>query len=145
VQASSLRVHKDDDMPCHASWDEPAVGMVTLEGNITRSEFEALGKEIKAALASEETARGVLIFDIQHTKSLPFIENALRDVHSYGTDPRLKWILIAGKTKLIRLMLMILFNTSSAGTRFFDDVEAARAFRSQLRLTTITHHTSSER
>jgi hypothetical protein len=125
-------------MPYQISWDDTATGVVTLKGEVTRTEFEALSQEIKIGLktvAKNKTHKAALIFDIQYAQMIPPTDNTTRELHSYANDPHLKWILIGGKNKLVRLILMLCFNLASANVRLFESVEAAKTFRNQLHLT----------
>jgi hypothetical protein len=77
---------------------------------------------------------GILIIDINQTKNLPTAIEQIRSSQHYARDPRLKWLLIVGTNKLVRLTLLVVFHLSWANIQFFNNDAEAQTFLYQMQL-----------
>ncbi|MBX3064701.1 MAG: hypothetical protein KF726_17090 [Anaerolineae bacterium] len=69
-----------------------------------------------------------LVVDITELKQVPTAYSQLKATQTYLSRPELRAVLVAGNNKLLRLMMMLIFNLSKPTLRFFDSVAQALEF-----------------
>jgi hypothetical protein len=97
-----------------------------VEGNLTLGDFDQINRAIIDLVGTEITERQLaLLIDITRPASTPRDFNYLRASQTYLLRPDLKFIMVAGSNKLMRLMMLLVFNLCSPSLRFFDSVDQA--------------------
>ena len=120
-------------MPYQIDWQIPqSVLTLQLDGHVTYEEFVEIDKVITDHLNTVNVGtRIALIINANNAKSVPPIFNELKTSQSYAVDghnARVGYILVvSGGNKLMRLMMMLIYNLCRPSLRFFDtSVEAER-------------------
>ncbi len=97
-----------------------------LEGNLTLDDFQNLDRAILALLGNEAPDRQLmLLVDITRPATTPRDFARLRASQTYLLRFDLKFILVAGSNKLMRLMMLLTFNLCRPSVRFFDNIDEA--------------------
>jgi len=106
-------------------WDVPeTVLCLKLAGRLTNEEFHNINKEIVAALTERHDDRPIaLVVDTLEVKSIPPNYSQLNASQTYANRDDIKYLMIIGKNKLIRLMMLLIYNLCRARLRFSDDYE----------------------
>ena len=95
-----------------------------LEGDLSLDDFSQINQVIWDHLGEETTYQHTaLLIDISRPGRTPQDFAALRASQTYMLRNDLKFILVVGSNKLMRLMMLLTFNLSKPGVRFFDDLE----------------------
>lgn len=115
-------------MPYSLTWQVPASIMhLRLIDQITLSDFVEIDLAVSSQLEQCDPY-AILLVDISHARSLPIAIEQIRSSQNYARDPRLKWLLIIGMNKLVRLTLLVVFNLSRANIQFFSTEGDAQNF-----------------
>jgi len=113
------------------SWLIPQrVMYLRLSGTTTLEELENINRFISSGL--EETSEQVaLVIDATDSNGFAVGIDQLRASQRYGQHPRLKSIIVLGTNKLIRLMLVIVFNVATASLKFCQNLDEANTLLKQ--------------
>jgi hypothetical protein len=112
------------------SWHIPQrVMYLKLHTETTLQEFEEINKAILGNL-EQLKERQCLIIDVTEFKPDALVWDRIRASQLYVTHENLDYALIVGPrtNRLLRLMMMVLFNVSRAGLKFFETLEEANTF-----------------
>lgn len=92
-------------------------------------EFKAANQAILNALRADKTSL-FLIIDVQNLKPDLASWDNLRSTQTYMNDTNLEFVLVIGdnKNRLVRLMMLVVFNVSKSGLKFFQTVEEVNVF-----------------
>ncbi len=102
---------------------------VVLEGDLSIEDFHQLNRKILGELGEESANRCIaLIVDITRPGSIPQAFAQLKASQTYVSRRDLKFILVAGSNKFMRLMMLLTFNLCRPSLRFFDTIDQASAF-----------------
>ena len=102
---------------------------VELEGALSLDDFNKINQAIIDHLGDETENRRVgLVVDATRPSQIPQLVAQLRVSQTYVLRRDLKFILIAGQNKLMRLLMMLTFNLCRPSLKFFDDVDQALNF-----------------
>ncbi len=116
------------------SWmNPPSVLHLKLEGTVKQSDYTEISTSITDAL-DEKNQNVALVIDIIDTKGVPFPNENIRAMQTFTRHPHLKWIIIVGENKLIRLMLMLTFNISKVNLSTFNTYEQVESYLQVLKL-----------
>ena len=100
-----------------------------LEGDLTLNDFKQINCAVVEHLGADEGNRQVaLVVDITRTGKIPQAFAELRMSQTYGQRRDLKFIIVAGTNKFMRLMILLTFNLCRPSLRFFDTMDQALAF-----------------
>ena len=100
-----------------------------LEGDLTLDDFNLINRAIIDHLGGETTDRRIaLVVDITRPGSIPQAFAQLKASQTYVLRHDLKFILVAGSNKFMRLMMLLTFNLCRPSLRFFDNVDQALTF-----------------
>jgi hypothetical protein len=112
------------------SWHMPQrVMYLKLYTETTLQEFEEINKVIVGNL-NDLKERLCLIIDVTEFKPDALVWDRIRASQLYVTHENLDYALIVGPrtNRLLRLMMLVLFNVSRAGLKFFETSEEANTF-----------------
>jgi hypothetical protein len=111
-------------------WQIPQqVLCVELEEVVSLDDFIQINREVNDLLGAETMNRNVtLLVDITRPGNTAQNVAQLKYSQTYVSRRDLKFILVVGKNKLMRLMLLLLYNLCRPSLRFFDDMEPALTF-----------------
>jgi hypothetical protein len=99
---------------------------VELEGILTIDDFKEINQTIVELMDSEPTNQRVaLLIDITKPSTAPRAFDQLRASQTYVLRPDLKFILVAGRDKFMRLMMLLTFNLCRPSLKFFENVDSA--------------------
>jgi hypothetical protein len=97
-----------------------------LEGDLSLDDFQQINRLIIEQLGAEQLDRRLaLLIDIAKPGRVPQAFNQLRATQTYLERLDLKFILISGNNKFLRLMMLLTFNLCRPSLRFFDNMEQA--------------------
>jgi hypothetical protein len=100
-----------------------------LEGYLTFDDFDKINQMVIDHLGAVQTDRTImLLVDITSPGTTPRSFQRLKASQSYSMRQDLKFILVAGTDKFMRLMTLLTFNLCRPYLHFFDDVEQALSF-----------------
>ncbi len=119
------------------SWHIPArVMFLRLSAEPTPLEFEAINKSIVANL-NQADKKLLLLIDVSDFKPNALIWDRIRASQTYVSHDNLEYALVIGQknNRLVRLMMLVLFNVSKAGLKFFETLEEANTFLQRTVLT----------
>lgn len=109
-------------------WDVPGyVLCLKLIDAVTLEEFIEIDSLISKHLSNTHT-RTAIVIDITAARHVPFPSDQLRASQSYTQHPMLKWLVVVGGNKLLRLMMLLTFNLSRASLQFMDNREKLESF-----------------
>lgn len=109
-------------------WDVPGyVLCLKLIDAVTLEEFIEIDSLISKHLSNTHT-RTAIVIDITAARHVPFPSDQLRASQSYTQHPMLKWLVVVGGNKLLRLMMLLTFNLSRASLQFMDNTEKLESF-----------------
>ncbi|MEP7286397.1 MAG: STAS/SEC14 domain-containing protein [Chloroflexota bacterium] len=108
-------------------WQDPDhVLYLELEGNLSLNDFAQINRTIIDLLGNEGTNRHVsLLVDITRPGNTPRDFERLKASQTYLLRRDLKFILVAGSDKFMRLMMLLTFNLCKPNLRFFDNIDQA--------------------
>jgi hypothetical protein len=112
------------------SWHVPQrVMYLKLSTETTLQEFEEINKTIMGNL-NELKERLCLVIDVTEFKPDALVWDRIRASQLYVTHENLDYALVIGQktNRLLRLMMLVLFNVSRAGLKFFENLEEANTF-----------------
>ncbi|MCC7205706.1 MAG: hypothetical protein IT323_00270 [Anaerolineae bacterium] len=114
-------------MPYQVFWQVPhEILCVHLEGHLSLEEFHVINEAVVGELGDEGAQhRYAILIDITHPASLPQAFQPLRESQAYARRRDVKYILVVGRDKLLRLMLLLTFNLCRPALRFVDTMEEA--------------------
>jgi hypothetical protein len=95
---------------------------VKITDSISSDELTGLGAVVTMHLLDIET-RVALLIDITEATQMPFPTDVLKRSQTYIQNPMLKWLLVVGQNKLMRLMLLMMFSLARPSLQFFDNFE----------------------
>lgn len=102
---------------------------VELEGNLTLNDFQQINQDILEHLGSENRERPVtLVIDVTRPSTTPQAFAQLNASQTYTLRRDLKFILVVGSNKLMRLMMLLTFNLCKPSLRFFDTIDEVSLF-----------------
>jgi hypothetical protein len=132
-------------MPYQIEWDEPgSILTLRLIDRVTLDEFDRIDQEIAAHFAeAPESDSFMLIVDTDSASSVPqdFTRLQMSQRYAAGSTPKLRHILVvSGKNRLMRLMMLLIYNLCSPNLRFFDTLDQAHGFVRQVRHSTLRAH-----
>ncbi|MCU0497168.1 MAG: STAS/SEC14 domain-containing protein [Anaerolineae bacterium] len=122
-------------MPYQVQWEIPeSILRVRLWGHVTLEDFIAINHLINEAIAmlTPETQVSLLV-DVNEAHSVPQTFNDLKASQTYAraSNSRIKYILVVcGNNKLLRLMMLLIFNLARPSLQFFDTPVQALSFMS---------------
>ena len=97
-----------------------------LEGSLNLNDFTQINRTIIDLLGNEGANRHVsLVVDITRPGNTPRDFAQLKASQTYLLRHDLKFILVAGRDKFMRLMMMLTFNLCKPKLRFFDNIDQA--------------------
>ncbi len=100
-----------------------------LEGYLSLDDFMQINLTVNDLLSAEVKDRQVtLVIDITRPCTAPKAFAQLKASQTYLMRRDLKYILVVGSNKLMRLMMMLTFNLSKPSLWFFDSFEQALKF-----------------
>ena len=119
-------------------WHIPSrVLYLQLGAETTLPEFEEINKSIIGHL-NQEKQKLFLIIDVNEFKPNALIWDRIRASQNYVSHENLEYVLIVGQkaNRLIRLMMLVLFNISKAGLKFFESLQEVEGFliRSEVKI-----------
>jgi hypothetical protein len=108
-------------------WQVPGqILYLELEGHLSLDDFNQINEAIIDHLGAEQNDRRIaLLIDITRPGNVPQAVNQLRASQTYVGRRDLRFILVAGRNKLLRLMMLLTFNLYRPSLCFFDDVDQA--------------------
>ncbi len=111
-------------------WQAPhRVLCVKLEGAMSLDDFIQINQAVNDHLGDETTNRSVaLLVDITRPANTRERFEQLKASQTYILRRDLKFILVVGNNKLMRLMMLLIFNLSKPSLRFFDNMAPALTF-----------------
>ncbi|MFN8373567.1 MAG: hypothetical protein U0694_11925 [Anaerolineae bacterium] len=112
------------------SWRIPQRAVyLKLDIETSLAEFEEINRLIVGYLNQCEK-RLFLMIDVNDFKPNALIWDRIRASQKYVSHEKLEYVLIVGQNtnRLIRLMMLVLFNISRAGLKFVETFEEADAF-----------------
>jgi len=111
-------------------WKVPQqVLSVELEGSLSLGDFHQINQAVNDCLDSSLVKGGIsILVDITRPGSTPRDFAQLKDSQTYATRRDLRFIMIAGTDKFMRLMTLLTFNLCRPSLRFFNDVDHALTF-----------------
>jgi len=112
------------------SWRVPQRAMcLKLDVETTLTEFEEINRLIVSYLNQNEK-RLFLMIDVNDFKPNALVWERIRASQRYVSHEKLEYVLIVGQktNRLIRLMMLVLFNISRAGLKFVETFDEADAF-----------------
>jgi hypothetical protein len=111
-------------------WHIPQqVIFLELEGNLTLKEFQQLNRDVVEHLGTENADRQItLVVDITRPSTAPQAFAQLKASQTYTQRRDLKSILVVGRNKFMRLMMLLTFNLCRPTLRFFDTNDEAALF-----------------
>ena len=101
---------------------------VELAGDLSLDDFNRINGEVINHLGDEPTTKYrdvTLLVDITRPSSTPRVFEQLKQSQTYVFRRDLKFILVAGSNKFMRLMMLLTFNLCRPSLKFFDDVDHA--------------------
>lgn len=122
-------------MPYQIHWEIPeSILRVQLQGHVTLEEFMDIDYLVNEALATLKPEMQIsLMVDVNEAHTVPQAFNDLKASQTYAraTHSRIKYILIVcGNNKLLRLMMLLVFNLARPSIQFFDTSVQALSFMS---------------
>lgn len=121
-------------MAYEISWmSEPSVLQLRLQGAISLDEFEEIGQAVDAEI-NRYNSRMALIIDISQTTSITHAVERVREAQHYAHNSRLKWLLIVGSNKLMRLTMLVIFNLSRAQIQLLSSLDEAQVFLRSIKI-----------
>lgn len=100
-----------------------------LQGDLTVSDFNLINQAVIDHMGNEsDKQRITLLIDITRPGKIPQAFAQLKASQTYVLRRDLKFIVVAGTNKFMRLMMMLTFNLCRPSLRFFDTMEQALAF-----------------
>jgi hypothetical protein len=111
-------------------WQVPQqVLCVELEGAVSLDDFIQINQAVHDHLGDEKTNRSVaLLVDITRPGNTPQAFQQLKASQTYVLRRDLRFILVVGSNKFMRLMMMLIFNLCKPSLRFFDNMAPALTF-----------------
>lgn len=108
-------------------WSVPhRILTVELEGMLNFDDFKRLDHIINDCLDHENPGTPVvLMVDITRQARIPQAFAQIKATQTCLHRPELQWILVAGKNKFMRLMMMLTYNLCRQSLRLLDDVDQA--------------------
>jgi len=121
-------------MAYQISWmNPPSVLHLKLEGTVKQQDYAEISNSLTKAM-DEGSEQIALVIDIIETKGVPFPNENIRAMQTFTRHPHLKWIILVGENKLIRLMLMLTFNISKLNLSAFNTYEQVETYLQVLKL-----------
>jgi hypothetical protein len=113
-------------------WRVPNVVLcLELEGNLSPDDFAQINQAIVEHLGPEtQTQTVTLLVDITRPGTTPSAFAQLKASQTYTMRRDLNYILVVGRDKFMRLMMLLTFNLCKPSLKFFDDMDQALAFAS---------------
>ncbi|MBZ0279343.1 MAG: hypothetical protein K8L97_01300 [Anaerolineae bacterium] len=116
------------------SWmNPPSVLHLKLEGTVKQQDYIEISRSLIDSL-NQGSERIALVIDITNTRTIPFPNEDVRALQTFAYHPYLKWIIIIGENKLIRLMLMLTLNLSKVNLSTFNTYEQVESYLEVLKL-----------
>jgi hypothetical protein len=111
-------------------WQSPQrILCVELAGNLSLDDLDrvnaAVNHHFGDPLANQRLA---LLIDVSQLHQIPQNFAELKASQTYAMRRDLKYIVVVGSNKFMRLMMMLTFNLSVASLRFFDTTDQALRF-----------------
>ncbi len=121
-------------MPFRVFWRVPHQTLcVELEGILTIDDFIQLDRAIVDHLGNEKPDQRLgLLIDITRPGTIPQAYGKLKASQTYAMRRDLKFILVAGSNKFMRLMMLLTFNLCRPSLRFFDGLDEAIEFMQRI-------------
>src|SRR5258708_5887839 len=112
-------------------WQVPQqVLWVELEGAGNHDDFIQINQAVHDHLGDEKTNRSVaLLVDITRPGNTSQAFQQLKASQTYVTRRDLRFILVVGSNKFMRLMMMLIFTICRASWGFFDNMAPALTLR----------------
>lgn len=123
-------------MPYEINWDIPDVVLcVKLLGQVSIEEFLEINEQVNAHLdACNTSERNLLVIDTIEAQRIPRELSSMKNSQTYANRVDLKWIMIVGDNKTIRLIMLLTFNLSKAILQFADNYVHVERFIQNMRL-----------
>lgn len=100
-----------------------------LEGDLSLDNFNEINNCITDLLGEENANRRLtLLIDITRPGRVPQAFARLKASQTYVARSDLKFILVVGTNKFLRLMMLLTFNLCKPGLMFFDKMDDALNF-----------------
>jgi hypothetical protein len=99
-----------------------------LEGDLSLDHFDRINEDITNHLNGCGGDQHILLVDITRPATVPRLFARLKASQTYTVRNDVRFILVAGNNKLMRLMMMLTFNLCRPTLIFFDTVELALDF-----------------
>jgi hypothetical protein len=100
-----------------------------LEGDLTIADFTKINQSILEHLGEELPDQQVaLLVDITRPSRAPRDVAGLRASQHYAMRRDIKFILVAGSDKFMRLMTLLMYNLCRPNLQFFNDTDQAIKF-----------------
>jgi hypothetical protein len=125
-------------MPYQITWEVPeTVLYLKLLDQVSMEEFIEINEQINAYLDERNTTdRTVLKIDIVEAQSVPQQLSRMKMSQTYAERHDLKWLLVVGDNKSIRLIMLLTFNLSRAILQFVDNDAQSERFLQNIRVIT---------
>jgi hypothetical protein len=122
-------------MSYQVCWEIPEqVLCLELIGDLSLEDFVEVNRLITARLNDDiGDKRIILLVDISRSASMPRAFEQLKASQTYLMRQDLKFILVAGTSKFMRLMMTLTFNLCRPSLMFFEDKTRAMQFAQKTR------------
>jgi hypothetical protein len=116
------------------TWHIPQrVLYLRLSAEPTLSEFEAINRTVLERL-NQQNRTAFLIIDVTEFHPNTLVWDRIRGSQQYVSHTGLEYVLVVGQkhNRVMRLMMLVLFNLSKAGLKFFESLDEANVFLNNL-------------
>jgi hypothetical protein len=115
-------------------WQVPQqVLCMELEGNLNLDHFNQINQMVVDLLDDKDTDQPVtLLVDITRPGKIPQAFAQLKESQTYASRHDLKFIVVAGNDKFMRLMMLLTFNLCRPSLRFFDNIDQGLKFAQRI-------------
>lgn len=122
-------------MPYQVEWEQPqSVLRLRLLDQVTFQEFVDIDRDISELLKTiSADAHIALLVDANETSGVPRAYNEIKTSQTFATrrNSQIRLILIVTNNKLIRLMMLLIYNLCRPMIHMFDTMAQAQAFVSR--------------
>ena len=102
---------------------------VELKGNLSLEDFNQINQAIISKLDNDVAGHRVAVLvDITQPSHAPRAFEQVRTSQTFLQRHDIRFILVAGNNKLMRLIATLIFNLGKPSLKFFDDVDQALEF-----------------
>jgi hypothetical protein len=111
-------------------WHVPQqVIYMEIAGDLNLNDFHQINRAVTDLLDDVRSSQNVaLLVDITQPGTTPQLFAQLKESQTYLLRRDLKFIVVAGSNKLMRLMMLLTFNLRKPSLRFFDSIDQALKF-----------------